>query len=90
MQKQPSERFFKNVLMTNFPELTKKKKKKKKYVPECTFFAEHCRTPTSDCSSIISSEGRTGKQNRKSLERAVQVKEQVSEAVVPRLQIRCS
>ena len=31
-----------------------------------------------------------GKQNRKLLKRAVQVKEQVSEAVVRRLQIRCS
>ena len=34
--------------------------------------------------------GRIGKQNRKLLKRAVQVKEQVSEAVVRRLQIRCS
>ena len=33
----------------------------------------------SDCSNINSSEGRVGKQNRKLLKRAVQVKEQVSE-----------
>ena len=53
------------------------------------FFAEHHWTAASDCSSTNSSEGRIGKQNRKLLKRAVQVKEQVSEAVVRRLQIRC-
>ena len=55
-----------------------------------TFFAEHHRTTASDCSNININEGRIGKQNRKLLKRAVQVKEQVSEAVVRRLQIRCS
>ena len=48
-----------------------------------TFFAEHHRKTASDCSSINSSEGRIGKQNRKLLKRAVQV----SEAIVRRLQI---
>ena len=54
------------------------------------FFAEHRLTTVSDCSSIHSKEGRIGKQNCKLLERAVQAKEQISEAVVRGLQIRCS
>ena len=54
------------------------------------FFAEHHRTTTSDCSNININEGTTGKQNRELFKRAVQVKEQVSEEVVRRLQIRCS
>ena len=53
-------------------------------------FAKIVGAPSSDCTSINSSEGRIGKQNRKLLKRAVQVKEQVSEAVVRRLQIWCS
>ena len=44
----------------------------------------------SDGSSVNSSERRIGKQNCKLLKRAVQVKEQVSEVVIRRLQIRCS
>ena len=55
-----------------------------------TFFAEHHLTTAPDCSNININEGRIGKQNRKLLKRAVQVKEQVSEAAVRRLQIRCS
>ena len=54
------------------------------------FFAEHHRTTASDCSNVDSNEGGIGKQNRKLLKRAVQVKEQVSEAVVRKLEIRCS
>ena len=53
-------------------------------------FAEHQRKTASDCSSIISSKEIIGKQNRKLLKKAVEVKEQVPEAVVCRLQIRCS
>ena len=55
-----------------------------------TFFAEHHRTTASGCSNININEGRTSKKNRKLLKRAVQAKEQVSEAVVHRLQIRFS
>ena len=44
----------------------------------------------SDCSNININEGRIGKQNHKLLKRGVQVKEQVSEAVVRRLQIKYS
>ena len=39
-----------------------------------TFFAEHHRTTATDCSSINSNERKIGKQNRKLLKRAVQVK----------------
>ena len=49
-----------------------------------TFFVEHHQTTAFDCSSIDSREGRISKQNRKLLKRAVQVKEQVSQAVVCR------
>ena len=55
-----------------------------------TFFAEHHRTTASDCSDISINERKIGKQNRKLLKRTVQVKEQVSEAIVRRLRIRCS
>ena len=55
-----------------------------------TFSAERHWTTASDRSNININEGRTGKQNRKLLKGAVQAKERVSEAVVPRLQIRCS
>ena len=55
-----------------------------------TFFAENHWTTASDCRNINSNKGRIGKQNRKLLKRAVQVKEQVSETVVCRLQIRYS
>ena len=54
------------------------------------FFADHHRTTASDSSNININERRTGKQNCKLLKMAVQVKEQVSEAVVRRLQIWCS
>ena len=44
----------------------------------------------SDFNNININEGKIGKQNCKLLKKTVQVKEQVSEAVVRRLQIRCS
>ena len=69
-----------------------------------TFFTEQHGTTASDYSSINSNEGSIGKRNCKlwskteeyilnwarSVNRAVQVKKQVSEAVLCRLQIRCS
>ena len=98
MQKQPSEGFFKKSFMRNFPEFTKKhlcwnlffdKVKLCRSATSLkywnTFFVEHHRTTASDFSNINSNEGRIGKQNRELLKRAVQLKEQVSEAVVRKL-----
>ena len=72
MQKQPSEGFFDKGVMRNFAKFTRK---------VCTgilfwyffvnfakfehFFAEKDRTAASDCSSINSSKGSTGKRNCK-------------------------
>ena len=54
------------------------------------FFKEHHRSTASDSSSMNNTEGRIAKQNCELLKRAFQVKEQISEAAVRRLQIRCS
>ena len=92
MQKLSSEGFLEKSFKRNFPEFTKK------YLCWNLLFdkvklcscATSFKSTVSDFSNISSNERRISKQNRKLLKQAVQVKEQVSEAIVSRLQIRCS
>ena len=71
-QKQPSEGFFKKVVMRNFTEFTRKYLYQNPFlmfpcefckIYKNTFFTEQHRTTATDYSSINGSEGSTGKRN---------------------------